>query len=170
MRGRVLFRILFVVVRVGRNILAHMFQNYFQFNSVDIFLLLLYLHSRQLPTPPLYIHVYLIFFFWNHPLGFPSLAPLFHQSLFHAHCSYFRCSTLISLLCVLSLEYLINAHGFNHQIHICSSQFPQPNSPLRHKLVYITAWCTSLFDCFRAENTACIKIKFMPHHSRMLLS
>lgn len=58
-----------------------------------------------------------------------------------------------SLLCIFSLDYLICAQGFHHQMLTHARiNFPNPNSLLRHELVYTTAWCTSLFDCFTATN------------------
>lgn len=77
-----------------------------------------------------------------------------------------------SLLCIFSLDYLICAQGFHHQMLTHARiNFPNPNSLLRHELVYTTAWCTSLFDCFTATNLNVDKSHiFMPRHPGLLLS
>ena len=89
------------------------------------------------------------------PLGFPSLVPLFLQSLHYMLLIHYLVfyPKFSSLLCIFSLEYLICAQGFNHQMLTHAQiNFPNPNSLLRHELVYTTAWCTPRFDCFTATN------------------
>lgn len=66
---------------------------------------------------------------------------------------------LSSLLFFFSCEHLICAHGFNHQglIHV-QINIPNPNSLLRHRLVYTIYLCISLFVS-KTQSTACVKPK-----------